>query len=367
VPSTLPPPSLPGTPARHVLPAGTKLWRVHASDRPAHEFDKPRLTRDFGGGRFDGVGGGGFPYLYCSPEAGTALAERFVGPLDFSRTTDRLLPYRALRCRTASMCETTADLNLLRLLTGPDLAAIGQDGWLLSARGTDFDVTRHWAAWLREQVRWAHGIIWQSSVDMPKPTMVLFDDGFGSAVKPVPGKAYRLDDPDREGWLLDELEPFRVGLDAGALRRFPRFFVNYRTDNGGLAADMLHRELTRRGEAAFLDKRSIRPAAHFPSELLDTVRGARTLLVVICPGWENSRRPDGTRRLDDENDWVRREIREAEAHHREIVPIIVGARSRLAAADLPEDIRFLVERQDVHLRHGFGERDVEIIVDWLLG
>jgi hypothetical protein len=369
VPLTLPPHELPGTPTRYVLPAGTTLWRVHGSARRVDEYDTPRLTKGFGGGRFDSEGPAGFPYLYCSPDAGTALAERFVGDLDFSATATRMLRRKALQKQTASVCRTTTDLDLLSLVSGPDLAAVGQDGWLLSARGADLDLTRRWAVWLRERVRWAQGFVWQSSVDMPKTTMVLFGDACDSmALEPVDGMAYRLDDPDREGWLRYQLKPHHVVIDPVAPVEKPRFFINYRSDNGGLAAGLLDRELTRRlGDAAvFLDRRSIRPATDFPPEILDKVRGCRTLLVVICPGWENARLLDGTRRLDDENDWVRREIREAAECGAQVVPVLVGARSPLVGKNLPEDIRFLVDRQYLHLPDGFGEGAVGFAVDRLL-
>jgi hypothetical protein len=204
---------------------------------------------------------------------------------------------------------------------------------------------------------------------MPKPTMVLFGDACDpSALETVDGMAHQLDDPDQEGWLRYQLKPHRVEIDPVAPQDKPRFFINYRSDNGGLAAELFDRELTRRlGNAAvFRDRRSIRPAADFPPEILDKVRGCEQLLVVVCPGWENTRLADGRRRLDDADDWVRKEIREARTNEVKVVPVIVGARPKLAEADLPEDIRFLVNRQFVHLPEGFGERDVEIAVDRLL-
>jgi RES domain/TIR domain len=369
VPPTLPPGELPGTPTRYVLPAGTALWRVHRSGLRVDEFDSARGANGVGGGRFDSVGHGGYPYLYCSPDAGTALAERFVGNLDFTATATRRLRRKEFEKNSASVCRTTTELNLLSLRTGPDLAAVGQDGWLLSARGKDFDLTRRWAAWLRERARWAQGFVWQSGVDMPKPTMVLFGDACESwALDPVDGMDHKLDDPDRQSWLRYHLNPHGVEFDAPAPPVKPRFFINYRSDNGGLAAGLLDRELTRRlGDAAvFRDRRSIRPATDFPPEILDKVRGCRTLLVVVCPGWENTRLRDGGRRLDDPEDWVRKEIREAASYQVPIVPVLVGTRSSLAAEDLPEDIRFLADRQYLHLRAGFDERDIEIAVDELL-
>lgn len=369
MPPTLFPAELPGNPRRYVLSSGTSLWRVHRSGRPADEFQQPRLVAGFGGNRFDGVGRDGHPYLYCSPDSGTAIAEYFVRDLDFSVTATRILPRRALRTKTASVVRTTRDLDLLSLVTGPDLAAIGQDSWLTSARGPEFDLTRRWAAWLRDRVRWAQGIVWQSSVDLPKPTMVLFGDACGlRAVEPDFDMVERLDERANDGWLRHQLVPHRVVLDPAAPVDKPRVFVNYRTDNAGLAAREFDRELTGRlgDTAVFLDRRSIAPGRTFPPELLDKVRGCSVLLVVIGAGWEYTTTPAGTRRLADEQDWVRREIREAVDYQVPVVPVLVGARPPLVAAELPADMRFLAELQYLHVPDGFESRHVSLAVDQLL-
>lgn len=369
MPPTMPPTTAPGHPRRHVLPAGTSLWRVHRSGAAPHEFDPPRMTSGWGGGRFDSVGPDGYPYLYASVEPGTALAERFVRDLDFSVTGDRLLRRRSLEARSVSVITTTVELDLLRLTSGPDLASIGQDDWLLSARADEFDLTRRWAWWLRGEVRWAKGIVWQSSIDFPNCTTVLFGDACGPhALESAGGMTERLDDPDREGWLRHQLAPHAVKLHPPLPQEKPKVFINYRSDNGGLAAEWLDEELTRRlGRAAvFLDKRSLRPGATFPPELVDKARNCRVLLVVAGRGWENAARANGERRLDDEDDWVRREIREASGYPVAVVPVLVGARERMAADDLPADIRFVADNQYLHLRDGYDKGDVSRMVDQLL-
>ena len=369
MPPTLFPAELPGNPRRYVLSSGTSLWRVHRSGRPADEFQQPRLVAGFGGNRFDGVGRDGYPYLYCSPDSGTAIAEHFVRDLEFSVTATRVLPRKALQARTASVVRTTTDLELLSLVTGPDLAAVGQDGWLTSARGPEFDLTRRWARWLRDRAGWAQGFVWQSSVDLPKPTMVLFGDAcHGRDVEPDFDMVERLDEPANDGWLRHHLRPHGVVLDPAAPVDTPRIFINYRTGNAGLAAHELDRALTARlGDAAvFLDRRSIAPGRAFPPELLDKVRGCSVLLVVVGAGWEQAATPAGTPRLADEQDWVRREIREAVAHRVPVVPVLVGARPPLVAEELPVDMRFLAEHQYLHVPDGFGPEHVAIAVDRLL-
>jgi hypothetical protein len=353
---------LAGTPRRHVLPAGTSLWRVHRSGSPATDFDTPRATAGPGGGRFDSVGPGGYPYLYGSTEQSTALTERFVRHLG-----DRYLPRKTLEHQTVSVVTTTTDLNLLRLVTGPDLAAVHQDDWLTTARGPDYDLTRRWTRWLREQVQWAQGVVWQSSIDQPNWTIMLFGDRCGAdALRPV--LAERLDDNRRDGWLRHLLDPFGVKLSPTLPVEKPRVFINYRSDNCGFAAELLDRELCRRlGDAAvFLDHRSIVPGTVFSPELVDKARSCAVLLAVIGRGWEDTRKPDGSRRLDDEQDWVRHEIREATAYGVRVVPVLVGTRPRLDEADLPDDVRGLVGNQYLHLPDGFAEPDVALVVDRLL-
>jgi hypothetical protein len=352
-----------------VLPAGTPLWRVHRGDTRPHEFEPPRLVDGVGGGRFDGVGPGGHSCLYGSFSARTALAERFVRDLDFAVTSTRRLPRSSLTAESISVVSTVRDVDLVRLTTGPDLFEVGQSAELLSARGPDLVMTRRWATWLRENVDWAQGIVWQSDVDLPSWTVVLFEDACGpDPLHPVAGTTERLAAPDREGWLGVELAPFGVTVEPAPAIEKVKVFVNYRRKDGGLAATMLYEELVRRfGETkVFLDRRSMKPGTAFRPTLIENARSCERLAVVVGPDWEDARYPDGRRCLDDPDDWVRREAREAAKFGVRVVVVLVGTRPRLVDADLPEDVRFLAGTQYVHLADGFGPKHVALLVDELL-
>jgi hypothetical protein len=78
---------------------------------------------------------------------------------------------------------------------------------------------------------------------------------------------------------------------------------------------LIDRELTARfgSDLVFLDSRSIPAGSDFVEELLGRVRACSVLLVVI---------EAGQRRIDDPQDWLRREIVEALTHGLRVIPVL---------------------------------------------
>lgn len=364
-----PPATLTGRPVRYTLSAGSSLHRIHHSGTPAHDFDTPRSSIAPGGGRFDSSGEHGYPFLYASPTETTALVERFLRNMAPSPDGSRVLLRKSLNSQSLSVLQTTTDLTLLSMSCATDLAAIHADHELLTATGPDHEMVCVWATWLRGQVDWAQGFVWQSNLDFPQQTMVLFGDRCpNGAVKTVEGLTERLDSVDRHARLRHQLGPYHVQLNPPEPDHPPKVFINYRSGDGGAAALALDAETSERmGEASvFRDNRSIPPGSTFQDELLCKVRQCKVLLVVIGKDWENITNSQRQPRLHDPADWVRTEIREAGIHHVTVVPILVGARPPLNDADLPEDIRWLAERQFLHLPNDFDVNDVSRVVDRLL-
>ncbi|MBB5959577.1 hypothetical protein FHS29_006198 [Saccharothrix tamanrassetensis] len=366
-----PPRALERIPTRVVLQAGTVLRRVHPATLRAHQPDRPQSSVFGGGGRFDATTGCGYRTLCASAAPETAIAERFLREFAATPGEERYLLRKALRGQVLSDLRTTADLSLIRLTTAQDLAAVHQDAWLITSRADDFPATREWAAWLHDRVTWADGILWQSVADMPRDTVVLFEDRFLAAgpVQEPPGAAGRaLDAPEHRQWLADLLEPYGVRTRPPEPRAF-EYFINYRTGDGDDAARLVHNELSRRlGEAAvFRDVCSIpHGEPDFERVLVEAARGCGHLLPIIGPDWEWGRAGPARGHPGDPDDWVRREILEARAAGARIVPILVGNRMALRAADLPEPLAFLAGTQFLHLPRGFSEPDVAVLVDKLL-
>jgi hypothetical protein len=105
----------------------------------------------------------------------------------------------------------------------------------------------------------------------------------------------------------------------------PRAFISYRTEDSLAVATTLERELGRSlawGEV-FLDHRRLEPGESWPQRLRAEVQRADVVLLLIGPRWLTLQAPDGVRRLDDPDDWVRQELEAALAAQRTIIPILV--------------------------------------------
>jgi hypothetical protein len=87
-------------------------------------------------------------------------------------------------------------------------------------------------------------------------------------------------------------------------------FINYRVGDGGLVASFLYRDLGKAfGEdQVFYASRRIAPGSFFDDEILAALRTCGALLAIIGPRWLTAADEHGTRRLDNNADWVRREI-----------------------------------------------------------
>ena len=147
------------------------------------------------------------------------------------------------------------------------------------------------------------------------------------------------------------------------VRTSPLVFVNYRGDDEPWAAMFLATELTARfvPGSVFLDCRSIQLGDDYRPALLGAVARSSILLVVIGERWLTASR-DGNRLLDDEQDWVRRDIALAGATGVRVIPVLIGKAELPDAADLPGDIEFLAHRQFLQIRRRYGWSDLEQLV-----
>lgn len=144
-------------------------------------------------------------------------------------------------------------------------------------------------------------------------------------------------------------------------------FINYRSDAAAWAL-VLDRALSERfgADRVFRASRSIRPSEDFIDRILRSVRSSSVLLAVIGPAWLAVGK-NGRRRIDDDSDWVRREIAEALAAGIPIVPILTDDAPQLDPADLPSDIMALARCQYLRLHHRNATYDLSRIVDELAG
>jgi hypothetical protein len=201
-----------GDPNRHVLPAGTTLWRLHRRDR------RPELWNDvpddvaIGGGRFSSTADCRYPFLYLTFAPQTALAERLLRSLPFPEQGPRLVPRAGVVDRRLTMLATTGRLILLPLLTTPDLAAVCQDEWLVHTGPHDYALTRRWAHWLRTEHPWTQGLIWPSRCNLGESAAVLFGDRCPPGTVQQAGPHRDLDDSPGTAWLNIQLAPYGAAV-----------------------------------------------------------------------------------------------------------------------------------------------------------
>jgi hypothetical protein len=141
-------------------------------------------------------------------------------------------------------------------------------------------------------------------------------------------------------------------------------FINYRRTDAGWPADLIATTLKSRfGEGrVFQDVRDIADGDVFGSVLEEQFRKTAVLLVLVGQDWLRAQDEFGRRRLDQESDWVRREIREAlEKPQCRVIPVLLGS-ATLPHQDeaLPADIAALLQRQQFRLRQG-SEQDIDAL------
>lgn len=150
----------------------------------------------------------------------------------------------------------------------------------------------------------------------------------------------------------------------------PDIFINYRTGDGEQAATTIERELSQRfgNGVAFRASESIKPGRTYPDELLAGVRSSSALLALIGPGWidaPDTQRP-GRRALDNEEDWVRKEIMEAFARVLPVIPVLIGRRmERLKSSLLPQPLARLAYIQSMRYDTQQASADLARIGDVL--
>jgi hypothetical protein len=145
------------------------------------------------------------------------------------------------------------------------------------------------------------------------------------------------------------------------------FFVNYRSSDTPHLAALLAQSLGDRVgmEKVFLDTASLQAGDHFPQRIWAAVNRCHTLVVLIGPVWL-AVNGTGRRRIDDDRDYVRREIARALEREIRVVPVLVDEAVLPSAEELPADVAGVVERQGHSVRSRHQLDDVAHLVDALV-
>jgi pterin-4a-carbinolamine dehydratase len=150
-----------------------------------------------------------------------------------------------------------------------------------------------------------------------------------------------------------------------------RVFISYRHDGDAVRAIAVHAivgdTFERRqgdGVAVYLDTRA-RIGVEWPDELAKEVANTDAVLVIIGPDWLSAADAAGERRIDQTDDWVRREIEIALEHNRPIIPIAFVPATVPAATDLPNSIKRLADYRGVAVRDDYLSNDLQPVLGYI--
>lgn len=151
--------------------------------------------------------------------------------------------------------------------------------------------------------------------------------------------------------------------DAG-LRDSPRIFISYRRDETAYPAGWLYDRLTEHfGKGSvFKDLDSIDLGDDFAAAIATAVAACDVLLALIGDRWTTMTDEYGHRRLDQPDDFVRREIEAALTRDVRLIPILVD-RARMPGVDeLPPSLAPIVRRQALDISPGRFEFDTARLI-----
>jgi len=142
-------------------------------------------------------------------------------------------------------------------------------------------------------------------------------------------------------------------------------FINYRRDDTGpeakLIANALCEMLPR--ESVFMDSHTIESGDEWPDRIRGALDCSVYVLVLIGVNWLLAGMDKwGRRRIDHEDDWVRREIAHAlRDKHKTIIPVLLSGSEMPPADALPKEIASITSRQYVTLRRDYWDHDLEFL------
>jgi hypothetical protein len=130
-----------------------------------------------------------------------------------------------------------------------------------------------------------------------------------------------------------------------------RIFISYRREDSAYPAGWLYDRLAQhfgRGQV-FKDMDSIRLGDDFVAAITAAVASCDVLLALIGDRWLTLTGPDGRRRLDDPDDFVRLEIEAALNRNVRVIPVLVEGARMPQAGDLPGSLARMERLQALEL------------------
>jgi hypothetical protein len=136
-------------------------------------------------------------------------------------------------------------------------------------------------------------------------------------------------------------------------RKLNQVFICYRREGSSWVAGRIYDSLVRKfgRDAVFKDIDSIPLGINFREHIESAVQQCSVFLVVIYNGWMGERVDQGTRRIDDPNDFIRIEIEAVLQRQIPVIPLLIEDTSITSADSLPSPLNELGHRNGMRINN----------------
>jgi TIR domain len=146
-----------------------------------------------------------------------------------------------------------------------------------------------------------------------------------------------------------------------------RIFISYRHGEADYAAYWLRDQLSGRygKDQVFIDVNSIGLGSRFAGVIASKLRTCEVLLALIGNRWLTTTNAEGTRRIDDPDDFVSLEIGTALERNILVIPILIDGATMPSHSDLPDRIAQLADLNALKVSADSFDSDVERLFEEL--
>lgn len=146
-------------------------------------------------------------------------------------------------------------------------------------------------------------------------------------------------------------------------------FVSYRrSDCQDMAARIAdHLEDSPSIDEVFIDVEGIVPGADFTVAIDAALAKSDVSLVLIGDRWIGGPNEQGKARICDTNDFVRTEVAASLASGHKVIPVLLNNAPMPDRDSLPDDVRPIVNRNAIFVRHLSFDQDIELLLDAVAG
>ncbi len=168
---------------------------------------------------------------------------------------------------------------------------------------------------------------------------------------------------------LGDVRVYNPAILPGQTHIMPGVFISYRREDSAAYAGRLFDILSAEfgADNTFMDVDDIKGGDDFTTVIERKLSVSDAMVAVIGEHWLSVTDPNGGRRLDNPNDFVRMEISKALQRGIRVIPVLVGGATLPHPSDLPADLQALCERQAMEIRDTRFHDDAKELIDVLHG